>query len=60
MEIDNIVEIIMAKIPTDSSGKWVAVNDIRQTLNEVLHPDWDYYSDLPAPSAYQKVKSEIS
>lgn len=59
MEINHIVNVIIDKIPTDSSGKWVSVEDLRQTLIEVLHPDWDYYSDLPSPSAYQKMKEDI-
>ena len=59
MEIHQIVDIVMNKVPTDSSGKWVSVDDLRQTLTEVLHPDWDYYSDLPSPTAYQTLKENV-
>jgi hypothetical protein len=56
MEIHQIVDIVMNKVPTDSSGKWVSVEELREVLTEVLDSDWDYYSDLPSPSAYQGVK----
>jgi hypothetical protein len=60
MELNKIIDNVMEQMPRDSSGKWVAVNDVRETLENVLHPEWDHYSDLPSPSAYQQMKGEIS
>lgn len=59
MENNQTVNLIMKNIPTDSSGKWVAVDDVRKAIYHIIHPTWDHYSDLPAPSAYQTLKNHI-
>lgn len=56
MEINTIVDIIMAEMPKDSSGKWISTSDVRATLEKVLHPDWDYEKT----SAYQIMKGEVA
>lgn len=50
----------MSQLPTDSSGKWVSVNDIRKVLNESFSLGWDHYSDLPSVSSYQDDEIKIT
>lgn len=59
MENNSIVDIIMASIPKDSSGKWIAVDDVRHAIYNIIQPSWDHYSDLPSPSAYQNLKQDV-
>lgn len=62
MENNSIIDTIMERVPTDSSGKWVAVSDVRSVITSVitsLQPAWDHYSDLPSPSAYQNIKQDV-
>lgn len=49
----------MASIPKDSSGKWIAVDDVRHAIYNIIQPSWDHYSDLPSPSAYQNIKQNV-
>jgi hypothetical protein len=51
--MDNI-DIIMQTIKTDSSGKWVSVEEVRRLVEGMLQPKWDEYSGLPAPKAYEE------
>lgn len=57
MENNTLVDLIMENIPKDSSGKWIAVEDVREAIYNIVQPSWDHYSDLPAPSAYRHIKS---
>ena len=56
MENTYNIDLIMDRIPTDSSGKWSSIEDVRRAIEQILQPSWDYYSDLPSPSAYQSIK----
>lgn len=50
----NMVELIMESIKTDSSGKWVSIEEVRRVVEDILQPKWDEYSGLPAPKAYEE------
>lgn len=54
MNLDSIVDDVMKTVKTDCSGKWVSIENVREKLMEIMDPDWDYYSDLPSPSAYKE------
>ena len=59
MENNFTVDSIMESIPKDSSGKWIAVDEVRKAIYNIIQPSWDHYSDLPSPSAYQQIKKDI-
>lgn len=59
MEHNQTVNWIMENIPTDASGKWMSVEDVRKAIYNILQPSWDHYSDLPSPSAYQNIKQDV-
>jgi hypothetical protein len=50
----NVIDEVMKSVKTDSSGKWVAVDDVRKLVENMLKPEWDEYSGLPAPKAYEE------
>lgn len=59
MENNTTLDTIMKNIPTDLSGKWIAVDEVRKAIYNIIQPSWDHYSDLPAPSAYQNLKKDV-
>lgn len=59
MDINSQIDLILEDIPKDSSGKWIATDDVRKAIYNILQPSWDHYSDLPSPSAYQQMKEDI-
>lgn len=55
MNIDVIVDNVMKTVRTDTSGKWVPTEIVRQKIKEIMEPDHDfmelYYKDLSETSA---------
>lgn len=53
----NIVDEIMNNLPTDSSGKWISVTEIRKVLEDKLLPTINLYdTEIYNMSDYQKRK----